>query len=87
MCSRNVTAKGAWKVGGKVIDPRAITMPSCVIIPGRDQIVPPESALPLAHALPHAVRHEPMLGHIGLMASPNAPHQVWAPLTAWLLQH
>jgi polyhydroxyalkanoate synthase len=87
MCAHNVTAEGAWCVGGKIIDPHCLTAPTYVLVPGRDRIVPPESALPLAHALPHAVRHEPMMGHIGLMASINAPHQVWKPLIGWLQQH
>ncbi|MDR3448158.1 MAG: alpha/beta fold hydrolase [Alphaproteobacteria bacterium] len=86
-CARNVTAKGAWKVGDTIIDPHSIAVPSYVVVPGRDRIVPPESAMPLAHAIPHALRHEPMLGHIGIMASPQAPHQVWKPLVGWMEAH
>jgi poly(3-hydroxyalkanoate) synthetase len=86
-CTRNVTARGTWTVGQKVISPETITLPAYVVVPGRDRIVPPESAMPLARALPHAVRHEPMMGHIGIIASPQAPHQVWKPLAAWLVAH
>jgi len=86
-CGRNVLAQGEWRIGGQVIDPHRVTLPAYAVIPGRDRIVPPESAMPLARALPHAVRHEPMMGHIGIMSSPKAPHQVWEPLAGWLREH
>ena len=86
-CGRNVLARGEWRIGGKVIDPHTVVLPSYVVVPGLDRIVPPESSMPLARALPHAVRHEPMMGHIGIMSSPKALHQVWEPLAAWLKAH
>jgi polyhydroxyalkanoate synthase len=86
-CTRNVTARGEWRVAGTRIAPEMLQAPSYVVVPGRDRIVPPESAMPLARALPHAMRHEPMLGHIGIMASASAPHQVWKPLAQWLVAH
>lgn len=83
----NVTARGTWRVGTTLIDPRQMMMPSYLIVPGKDHIVPPESALPLAKLLPHATLHEPMMGHVGLMAGRKAPQQVWAPLLYWLDEH
>jgi polyhydroxyalkanoate synthase len=85
--ARNMTAKNEWRIGGIAIDPRKIETPAYVVVPGRDRIVPPQSAMPLAHALPHAMRHEPMMGHIGIMASPSAVFQVWKPLVGWLVAH
>jgi poly(3-hydroxyalkanoate) synthetase len=82
----NATGRGAWRVGGTLVNPAALTMPAYVVVPGRDKIVPPESALPLAKLLPRATLHEPMLGHVGLMASSKAPHQVWAPLFKWMAE-
>lgn len=86
-CARNVLARNEWRVGGEVIDPARVTIPAYVVVPGKDRIVPPESAMVLAHALPHAMRHEPMMGHIGIMASVEAPERVWAPLINWLGRH
>lgn len=83
----NRTAHLNWSICGQIIDPRALSMPCYVIVPGRDRIVPPESALPLAKLLPHATLHEPMVGHIGMMASRTASHQVWKPLLRWLGEH
>lgn len=85
--SRNILARNQWRVDGKIVDPHDIHIPAYVVIPGRDRIVPPQSAKPLALALPRAVRHEPMMGHIGIMASNAAPHQVWTPLVGWLATH
>ena len=86
-CGRNALARGDWRIGGHVINPRKITVPTYIVIPGRDRIVPPESSLPLAMALPRATRHEPMMGHIGIMSSPKAVPQVWVPLGGWLREH
>lgn len=83
----NLTASFAWRVGGQVVDPRKLLMPSYVVVPGRDRIVPEESALPLAKLLPHATLHQPMTGHIGIIASRHASHQVWRPLLHWLQEH
>ncbi len=85
--SNNVTAKGEWKIADQIIDPSQLAMPCYVIVPGKDKIVPPESALPLVKLLPHASLHEPMCGHIGLLAGRNAAQQIWAPLIHWLEQH
>jgi polyhydroxyalkanoate synthase len=83
----NVTAKLEWKIAGKLIDPREIGVPTYVLAPGKDRIVPPESALPLAKLIRYATLHEPMMGHIGLIASQKAPAQVWTPLFKWLDGH
>ena len=83
----NRTAKTEWHIEGAIVDPRKLAMPAYVVAPGKDRIVPPESAKPLAKLLPHASLHEPMAGHIGIIASAKAPQQVWLPLFHWLDQH
>ena len=83
----NLTGKLQWQVAGTKIDPRRLMIPSYVLAPTRDQIVTPDSALPLARLLRRVTTHEPVMGHIGLLASHVAPRDVWLPLTRWLLQH
>lgn len=83
----NHTAKNMWRVAGQLVDPRILPIPSYVLVPGKDTIVPPESALPLAKLLPHATLHEPMAGHIGLLAGRNALQQIWMPMIKWLKSH
>lgn len=81
---RNDTAHGEWRIAGRVIDPAAVASPVLVIVPERDRIVPPKSALALAHAIPGAKLVTTGLGHIGMVVGARAPAEVWAPLAAWL---
>ena len=83
----NRTGKMQWRVADQIIDPRTLNVPAYVMVPGKDKIVTPESALPLARLIRGAVLHEPMLGHVGLLASAKAPHDVWKPLSQWLERH
>lgn len=80
----NLTGNARWKIGGTVVDARAIKIPAFIVAPGRDRIVPPESTLPLAALLPNATLLEPETGHIGIIASRAAPSLVWEPLMDWM---
>lgn len=82
---RNAPMRGTWHVAGLPVDPTAIAMPAFVAIPGRDRIVPPESARPLAEMIPGAALHEPSAGHIGMVAGSNAERALWRPLRDWVL--
>lgn len=80
----NTPGRGAWRVAGAVVDPAQLAMPAFVAVPGRDRIVPPTSALPLARLIPGAVLHQPTAGHIGMTAGPQAQSALWSPLLDWL---
>lgn len=80
----NTPAQGAWRVAGAVVDPAGLAAPAFVAAPGRDRIVPPGSALPLARLIPGAVLHQPAAGHIGMTVGPQAEAALWSPLLAWL---
>ena len=81
---RNDPARLAWTVAGMAVDPARLAVPAFVAIPGRDRIVPPESARPLGARLPRAVLHEPAAGHIGMVAGSGAEAALWRPFAAWL---
>lgn len=81
---RNDTAHGEWRIAGRAVDPDSVASPALVIVPERDRIVPPKSALALAHAIPGAKLVTTGLGHIGMVVGNRAPAEVWAPLAAWL---
>jgi len=83
----NATAGGLWRIAGRIVDPGRCTMPSLVVVPAQDRIVPPGSARALAAALPSAEVWTPALGHIGMVVSREAPRAVWQPLRDWLLRH
>ena len=57
--------------------------PALVVLPGRDRIVPPSSAEPLAAALGASVLRPP-LGHVGMMSAARAPAILWTPIAEWL---
>ena len=80
----NEPGNGTWRVAGKAVVPAAMTLPSLVVLPRRDRIVPPLTAAPLAEALPRATVLRPALGHIGMMSSAEAPGAVWQPIAEWL---
>lgn len=75
---------GEWRVGGKPIVPQEIAVPSLVILPATDRIVPPLSAKALADALPKATVMTPPLGHIGMMVARDARKAVWPKLAEWV---
>ncbi|HVJ39895.1 MAG TPA: alpha/beta fold hydrolase [Dongiaceae bacterium] len=82
----NNTRNGSWRVGGNIIDPRQIAVPSLALIPDRDRIVPPGSALALAEALPNHDIARPPAGHIGMMAGSKARSVVWPQIVEWIHQ-
>jgi poly(3-hydroxyalkanoate) synthetase len=80
----NSPAHGAWRIAGLAVQPAAIRLPAFVAAPARDRIVPPDSALALAHAIPGAVLHQPGAGHVGMIAGTTAERALWRPLRDWV---
>lgn len=80
----NTPARTAWSVGGRIIDPRDLQVPSLFLIPERDRIVPPESARALAGKVSGATILHVSLGHIGMITGSGAGRQVYSPITRWL---
>lgn len=80
---RNDTARGEWLVAGQPMRPKDHAGPALIMVPGRDRIVPPASALPLA-AMPGARVHVAQAGHIGMLAGEHAEKASWRPLRDWL---
>lgn len=80
----NTTGRGEWRVAGQVIRPDAITVPTLVVVPEQDRIVPPPSARALAKTIPGAQMLGPAFGHIGMVTSARAPVELWPHLSKWL---
>lgn len=81
---QNCTAALQWEIGGSIVDPAHIHVPTMVITPAQDKIVPPVSAEALAMALPECTRRRVPLGHVGMIVSRQAETLVWHPLAEWL---
>ena len=82
--NRNDPARGRWRIGSMTVRPDQIQCPSLAMIPCRDRIVPPQSALSLAHTLINCDIIRPDLGHIGMVTSRRAPDLAWKPLITWI---
>jgi polyhydroxyalkanoate synthase len=80
----NSPACGAWRVAGLPVDPARLAVPVFYAIPGRDRLVPAESARPLAALTPKATVIEPKAGHIGMVAGTHAQTVLWQPFADWL---
>lgn len=80
----NEPRRGTWPVAGLPVRPEALRLPCLVVAPGRDRIVPPASAEPLAALIPGARLLQPAAGHIGMIVGSRAKDQLWRPLLDWL---
>lgn len=81
---RNTPGAGQWRIAGLPMRAEALARPAFVAVPGRDRIVPPASALPLARLIQGASLHRPGAGHIGMVAGAGAELQLWRPLRDWI---
>jgi len=80
----NTPVAGRWNVGESAVEPAKVSLPSLVVIPGHDRIVPPESAEALGRALPNATVLRPDVGHIGMMVSRGVETKLWPQIADWL---
>jgi len=82
----NTPSSGNWKIGGEVVDPTKILLPTFAAIPSKDHIVPPASAQALADILPNVHILTPPAGHIGMVAGGQAKQRLYEPLSHWLTE-
>ena len=80
----NDAARGAWLVSGRPVVPQELNCPCLVMVPERDRIVPPQSALALAEAVPNAECVMVSAGHVGMVAGGTSQGEVYGPLSRWL---
>jgi poly(3-hydroxyalkanoate) synthetase len=80
----NAPGNGLWRIAGLPVQPGKVRMPTFVAAPGRDRIVPPNSARPLAQRIAGATLLEPAAGHVGMVAGARAEKVLWQPLASWL---
>ena len=75
---RDEPGRGAWRVGGEIVDPAALACPLLNIVSTTDRIVPAASAPRAGERLDLA------LGHVGMIVGSRARAALWEPLAAWL---
>lgn len=76
----DATGRGAWRVGGRPVDPARLNMPAREFVSRNDRIVPAASAAGLTNAVTLG------LGHVGMIVGSRAREQLWQPLAAMLSQ-
>jgi polyhydroxyalkanoate synthase len=81
----NAPMRGTWRIGERAIKPGLLSMPTFIAVPGRDRIVPPESAMPLVAQIPGALVVRPKAGHVGMVAGTKAEAELWSRLAEWAL--
>lgn len=79
----NQPARKEWRVGGHIIDPANLNIPSFVAAPNDDKIVPSDCAVPLAGLLENCTLIEPDSGHVGMMAGRQRKSALWEPFCEW----
>jgi polyhydroxyalkanoate synthase len=80
----NQPERRTWRIAGRTVDPGQIALPTLILVPARDRIVPPPSAAALLPAIPGAMAISPPLGHIGMVVAEAAPQHAWRPLGEFL---
>ncbi|MFZ5608189.1 MAG: alpha/beta fold hydrolase [Pseudomonadota bacterium] len=80
----NAPGQNRWRVADATIDPARLAVPSLVVLPAGDRIVPPACAGALAARLPGAQRLSPKAGHVGMIVGARGKTSLWRPLAAWL---
>lgn len=80
----NTPGRNTWRILDRPVIPAEVNAPALVYIPEQDYIVPPDSALALARALPRAETRMIAAGHIGMVAGSQARALLYEPLAAWL---
>jgi len=75
---------GSWTIGGTPVTPDRLSCPALVAVPGRDRLVPPGSARPLADRIAGARLLRPRAGHVGMIVGSRAEAELHAPLAQWL---
>ena len=77
---KNTPAQGHWVVDGVAVCPEKLLCPSLVIVPKKDRIVTPASALALAQCLPQTDLRQVDGGHVGMLLSRQVGSSVHAPI-------
>lgn len=79
-------ARGEWRIAGRRVLPAEVAQPTLLIVPKRDRIVPPDSALPLSRLIPDARVMLVGGGHVGMLTGARVKTDVEGPLAKWLVR-
>lgn len=76
----NLPGRGTWSIAGQTIDPARIGLPTLIMVPARDRIVPAPQALALLERMKQARLEWGEGGHVGMIIGPRAATSVYQPI-------
>jgi polyhydroxyalkanoate synthase len=80
----NMTLKEEWRVGDMIISPKQLKIPTLLVAPQYDKIVPTSNALSIAKDMNNVNILSPKTGHIGAIIGKERMNNLWNPLLEWL---
>lgn len=85
---KNLLIQNKMKVGGKLVDLKKIKIPFLNIVGQADDLVPPQSSLPVTNKVSSTDKKsiEFPTGHVGLCISSKAHQKLWPEVTNWLAE-
>jgi class III poly(R)-hydroxyalkanoic acid synthase PhaC subunit len=85
---KNLLIQNKMKVGDILVDLEKITMPFLNIVGKGDDLVPPQSCIPVTNKVGSTDKKliEFPTGHVGLCISAKAHEQLWPQVTKWLAE-
>jgi polyhydroxyalkanoate synthase subunit PhaC len=85
----NLLAQGQLQVGGQTVDLQRITCPVLNILGEYDDVVHPQTSLPLTDLVGSDDKRNLVfpVGHIGVVVSSSAQKKLWPQVGAWLKKH
>jgi polyhydroxyalkanoate synthase subunit PhaC len=86
LMQKNALYEGVLRIGGRLVDLKAIKAPLLHVLAQYDHIVPPECGKPLIECVSSSDKEEVILpgGHVSLVAGANAIKRMWPKLDQWL---
>lgn len=80
----NGLKRGSFLWRGRALKPESIEIPTLVISPLKDQVVPHASSEPLAATLGNGYTYSPHAGHVSLLVGKQREAMLYDPLEEWL---
>lgn len=80
----NKLAEEQWYIMKRAVEPKYISLPTLIVAPQHDTVVPPTSSHGLAGMMPNTTLLEPPAGHVGMLVGKHRAEHLLVPLRKWL---
>ena len=88
----NLFCQGALKIGGTLVGPQSVSVPTLAVINTADHVAPLDSVKPFMDAMPTSdariIEYPGEIGvclqHLGILIGREAHAQVWPDIASWI---